>query len=76
MSSVVPTVVNPFDHEYTYGAIPFVTLRSIEPVALPLHNTFTCVALKIISVPLQLLAKGWNPAVDGCASVPEINHGL
>ena len=33
-------------HAYVYGAVPPVTVRFIEPVLLPLHNTFTCVVLK------------------------------
>ena len=33
-------------HAYVYGAVPPVTVKLIEPVLLPLHNTFTCVVLK------------------------------
>ena len=28
---------------YVYGAVPPVTVRLIEPVLFPKHNTFTCV---------------------------------
>ena len=30
---------------YVYGEVPPVVVRSIEPVLLPKHNTFTCVVL-------------------------------
>ena len=32
-------------HEYVYGEVPPVTVRFMDPVLLPKHNTFTCVVL-------------------------------
>ena len=32
-------------HKYVYGAVPPLTVKSILPVAFPLHNTFTCVVI-------------------------------
>ena len=33
-------------HAYVYGAVPPVTVKFIEPVLFPKHNTFTCVVVK------------------------------
>ena len=40
-------VVAPFDHKYVYGEVPPLTLKSMLPVALPKHKTFTCVAVGV-----------------------------
>ena len=39
-------VVMPPVQKYVYGETPPLTVRSMEPVEEPLHNTFTCVVLK------------------------------
>ena len=41
MSCVVASLL----HKYVYDPLPPVTLRSIDPVDAPLHNTFTFVPL-------------------------------
>jgi hypothetical protein len=41
-----------------YGAVPPVTVKSIDPVLFPLHNTFTCVVVKAKA------ACGWVMVTD------------
>src|SRR6185295_13398363 len=43
-------VVAPLLQAYVYGAVPPVTVRSIEPVDAPLQLAFTCVSLNTIAV--------------------------
>ena len=45
-------VVALFDQAYVYGEVPPDTVKSIEPVELPLQSTFTWVLLKV-------RAEGW-----------------
>ena len=45
-------------HAYVYGAVPPVTVKFIEPVLFPLHNTFTCVVLNANA------AWGWVIVID------------
>src|SRR5450756_1901820 len=44
-SPLISCVVAPLLHKYVYVPLPPVTLRSMDPVVPPLHNTFTCVPL-------------------------------
>src|SRR5450759_1578021 len=44
-SPLISRVVALLLHKYVYNPLPPVTLRSIDPVDAPLHNTFTWVPL-------------------------------
>ena len=39
------SVVAPFDHKYVLGLVPPLTLKFIDPVLFPKHNTLTWVAI-------------------------------
>src|SRR5678810_1469027 len=42
-------VVAPLLHTYANGAVPPVTVRSIDPVEVPLQLAFTCVSVNTIA---------------------------